>query len=61
MNAATLARVANAAPQDGAGLLVMRKALGVMRQDGQDMVELLKKSAPPASPPHLGRKIDISA
>ena len=61
MNAATLARATTTAPQDGAGLLVMRKALTVMSQDGQNLVAMLKNSAPSVSPPHLGGKIDISA
>lgn len=51
----------SAAPKDGAGLLVMRKALGVMAQDGQNLVTMLMKSAPPVSPPHLGKKIDVMA
>jgi hypothetical protein len=43
---------------DGAGILVMKKALDTFSRDGQSLVDLLNKSAPP-SPPNLGNNIDI--
>ncbi len=50
-----------AANPDGAGVMVMKKALDTFSQDGQNIVAMLKQSAPPLSPPHLGNAIDIKA
>jgi hypothetical protein len=49
------------AKSDGAGLLVMKKALDTFSRDGQNLVDLLKQSAPAPSPPNLGNNIDIKA
>jgi len=46
---------------DGAGLLVMKKALDTFSRDGQNIVDLLKQSSPPVSPPNLGNNLDIKA
>lgn len=43
---------------DGAGLMVMKKALDTFTRDGQNMVNLLLQS-PPVSPPNLGNSVDI--
>lgn len=43
-------------PKDGAGILVMKKAMDTFKQDGQSMVQLLA-----ASLPHLGKNVDIRA
>jgi hypothetical protein len=48
-------------PNDGAGLMVMKKALDTMSQEGQSLVNLLQQSAQPASPPNLGNTLDIKA
>jgi hypothetical protein len=50
-----------AAKADGAGLLVMKKALDTFSRDGRNMVDLLKQSAPSVSPPNLGNTIDLKA
>lgn len=54
VNTASALRTVN----DGAGLLVMKKALDTLSQDGQNLVTLLQQSV---SPPGLGNKIDITA
>lgn len=47
------------AQADGAGLMVMKKALDTFTADGQNIVALLQQSAPPVAPPNLGNTIDI--
>lgn len=54
LNPSTALRAVN----DGAGILVMKKALDTVNQNGQDLVNLLQQSV---SPPNLGNKIDITA
>jgi hypothetical protein len=49
------------AKPDGAGLLVMKKALDTFSRDGQNLVDLLKQSASAPSSPSLGNNIDIKA
>lgn len=49
------------AVNDGAGLMVMKKALDTVNQDGQNLVNLLQQSTQSASSPSLGNKIDITA
>ncbi len=49
------------ATTDGAGVMVMKKALDAFSQDGQNIVALLRQSAPPVSPPNLGNNVDIKA
>lgn len=56
MNTIALSSVIAKAPSDGAGLMVMKKAMDTAKQDGQNMVALLA-----ASLPHLGKSIDIKA
>lgn len=56
MNTIALSSVIAKAPNDGAGLMVMKKAMDTAKQDGQNMVALLA-----ASMPHLGQSIDIKA
>ena len=56
MNITTLSSIVAKAPNDGAGLMIMKKAMDTAKQDGADMVTLLA-----ASLPHLGKNIDIKA
>lgn len=49
------------ASPDGAGVMVMKKALDAFSQDGQNIVAMLQQSAPPVQPPNLGKNIDIKA
>lgn len=56
LNTIALSSVIAKAPNDGAGLMVMKKAMDTAKQDGQNMVALLA-----ASMPHLGQSIDIKA
>jgi hypothetical protein len=56
MNPVTLSSVMSSAPKDGAGIMVMKKAMDTFKQDGQSVVQLLA-----AALPHLGQNIDIKA
>lgn len=50
-----------AASKDAYGLLVMRKAMQTMTQQGQDMAAMLSQMGQTISPPHLGQNVDIQA
>jgi len=56
LNISDLSSIIAKAPNDGAGLMVMKKAMDTAKQDGQNMVSLLA-----AALPHLGRNLDIKA
>lgn len=56
MDITSLSSVIAKAPNDGAGLMIMKKAMDTAKQDGQNTVALLA-----ASLPHLGQTVDIQA
>lgn len=60
MNPISLSNVFSTAAQDGAGLMVMKKAMDTFKQDGRSMVELLS-ALPQNAPPHIGQNLDIRA
>lgn len=43
--------------KDNVGILVLKKAMDVKKQNSEDLLGILQK----ISPPHLGNNIDISA
>lgn len=49
-----------ASAQNDASIMILRKAMDTMEQNGQGLVNLINASAPVISPPHLGQSIDIS-
>ncbi|MPN59532.1 hypothetical protein SDC9_207253 [bioreactor metagenome] len=50
-----------ASAQNAASIMVLKKSMDTLEQNGQGLVNLINASAPIISPPHLGKSIDISA
>lgn len=46
--------------QNAASIMIMKKTMDTMVQDGQGVINLLQSTAPSASLPHIGKNIDIS-
>ncbi|MGY0691264.1 YjfB family protein [Virgibacillus sp. FSP13] len=51
--------MANSQLRSDASLAIMDKSMGVMEQQGQQMMEMLQKSAVPVTHPTLGNAIDV--
>ncbi|MGI6093369.1 MAG: putative motility protein [Veillonellaceae bacterium] len=49
-----------ASAQNDASILILRKTMDTMEQNGQGLVNLINTSMPIISPPHLGNNVDIN-
>lgn len=51
---------AQTSAQNAASIMLMRKTMDTMEQNGQGVINLLQSVSPAVSLPHLGNSVDIS-
>ncbi|MFZ3578255.1 YjfB family protein [Virgibacillus sp. DJP39] len=65
MNAVNVAALSvamsNHQVRESAGLAIMNKSMGVMEQQSQQLMDMLKTSGPEAPHPSLGKLVDFQA